>query len=71
MEEEEKGEVDVERDELEYQYVVGGDQDGHHVDDAVVFMEKGWNGRSDSMSSNHHNHATMEFIELWSQSQPF
>ena len=49
---------------MEYYYVVGGDQAGHHVDDVVVFMEKGWNGRSGPMPSNHHNHETMEFMEI-------
>ena len=40
MEEEE--EDDVEMVELDCYDILRGAQDGHHVDDEVVFMEKGW-----------------------------
>ena len=49
--------------------MISVDQDGHHVDDGVIFMEKDWNGRSHPMPSSHHDQEFMEFIEtdLWSQ----
>ena len=48
MEEEEEGEVDVEMDET-------GEQEDHHFEDEVIFMENGWNGRRGPMPSNQWN----------------